>query len=107
MVRDGRTLDHRTLEEIRRIAVERVRDGEDPSTVIASYGFCRTTIYKWLRTASGNPHQDVAGARLRIRPGPRGDHTFDDPGSGDSTQETVGAAGGVHLDVVRAARSRG
>ena len=52
-MRDGRTLDHRTLEEIRRMAVERVRDGEDPSTVIASYGFCRTTIYKWLRTASG------------------------------------------------------
>jgi len=53
MKRDGRTLDHRTLEEIRRMAVERVREGEDPSTVIASYGFCRTTIYKWLRAASG------------------------------------------------------
>jgi transposase len=53
MKRDGRTLDHRTLEEIRRMAVERVRDGEDPSTVIAAYGFCRTTIYKWLRAASG------------------------------------------------------
>jgi transposase len=53
MERDGRTLDHRTLEEIRRLAVERVREGEDPSTVIASYGFCRTTIYKWLRAASG------------------------------------------------------
>ena len=35
------------------MAVERVREGEDPSTVIASYGFCRTTIYKWLRAASG------------------------------------------------------
>ena len=53
MKRDGRTLDHRTLEEIRRMAVERVREGEDPGTVIASYGFCRTTIYKWLRAASG------------------------------------------------------
>jgi hypothetical protein len=38
------TLDHRTLEEIRRMAVERVRDAEDPNAVIASYGFCRTTI---------------------------------------------------------------
>jgi transposase len=54
--RDGRTLDHRTLEEIRRMAVERVREGEDPSTVSVSYGFCRTTIYKWLRTASGRGH---------------------------------------------------
>jgi len=53
MKRDGRTLDHRTLEEIRRMAVERVREGEDPKVVIASYGFCRTTIYKWLRAASG------------------------------------------------------
>src|SRR6266478_2817570 len=53
MIRDGRTLDHKTLEEIRRMAVERVREGEDPSVVIASYGFCRTTIYKWLKKARG------------------------------------------------------
>lgn len=31
------------------MAVERVQEGEAPSAVIASYGFCRTTIYKWLR----------------------------------------------------------
>jgi len=49
MKRDGRKLDHKTLEEIRRMAVERVWEGEDASEVIASYGFCRTTIYKWLR----------------------------------------------------------
>src|SRR3989442_4238085 len=53
MRRDGRQLDHKTLEEIRRMSVERVREGEDPSAVIASYGFCRTTIYKWLNTAKG------------------------------------------------------
>jgi transposase len=53
MRRDGRKLDHKTLEEIRRMAVERVWEGEDPSEVIASYGFCRTTIYKWLRAAKG------------------------------------------------------
>jgi transposase len=52
MKRDGRALDHRTLEAIRLMAVERVRDGEAASSVIASYGFCRTTIYRWLRTAS-------------------------------------------------------
>jgi hypothetical protein len=39
MKRDGRTLDHKTLEEIRRMAVQRVWDGERPSAVIASYGF--------------------------------------------------------------------
>src|SRR5204863_3379620 len=53
MKRDGRRLDHKTLEEIRRMSVERVREGEVPSAVIASYGFCRTTIYRWLRTAKG------------------------------------------------------
>ena len=34
------------------MAVERVREGQAPGAVIASYGFCRTTIYKWLRQAS-------------------------------------------------------
>lgn len=46
---DGRTLNHEALEDIRRMAVRRVREGERPSAVIASYGLCRTTIYKWLR----------------------------------------------------------
>ena len=35
------------------MAVERVREGEKPSAVIVSYGFCRTTIYKWLNTTKG------------------------------------------------------
>lgn len=51
MKRDGRTLDHRTLETIRTMAVARVREGERPSAVIASYGFHRCTIYRWLKTA--------------------------------------------------------
>jgi len=53
MKRDGRTLDHATLETIRTMAVERVREGERPSEVIASYGFHRCTIYGWLKTARG------------------------------------------------------
>jgi len=53
MKRDGRTLDHKTLEEIRRMAVQRVREGERPSVVIASYGFSRPVIYRWLRQARG------------------------------------------------------
>jgi transposase len=51
MKRDGRMLDHRTLEAIRRMAVERVRDGETPSSVIASFGFSRTAIYRWIAAA--------------------------------------------------------
>jgi len=53
MKRDGRTLDHATLETIRTMAVERVREGERPSKVIASYGFHRCTIYGWLKAARG------------------------------------------------------
>lgn len=52
MKRDGRGFDHRTLEAIWLMAVERVRDGESASSVIASYGFSRTTICKWLRAVS-------------------------------------------------------
>ena len=43
MKRDGRTLDHATLETIRLMAVERVLEGEVASAVITSYGFNRTT----------------------------------------------------------------
>ena len=46
---DGRTLSHETSETIRRLAVRRVKEGEHPSSVIQSFGLCRTTIYKWLR----------------------------------------------------------
>src|ERR1700735_5223066 len=52
MRRDGRGFDHRTLEAIRLMAVERVRGGELPSSAIASFGFNRTTIYRWLEVAS-------------------------------------------------------
>ena len=51
MQRDGRTLDHGTLETIRLMAVERVREGEAVPAVIASYGFNRTT------SISGLPRQ--------------------------------------------------
>ena len=52
MKRDGRKLDHATLETIRLMAVERVREGEAPSAVVTSYGLCRTAIYKWLAAAA-------------------------------------------------------
>lgn len=51
MKRDGRTFDHQTLEAIRLMAIERVREGERAAEVIASYGFNRTTIYKWIAAA--------------------------------------------------------
>ena len=46
---DGRTIDHKTLEHIRILAVRRViEDGESPSEVIKSLGLNRTSIYRWL-----------------------------------------------------------
>lgn len=54
MKRDGRTLDRAALEIIRQMAVEQIREGESPSAVIASCGFNRTTVYKWL-TAVAQP----------------------------------------------------
>ena len=64
MKRDGRLLDHQTLETIRLMAVERVREGERPSSVVASYGFNRTTIYRWL-TAASKPGIGMWGLRSR------------------------------------------
>lgn len=53
MKRDGRKLDHGTLEAIRQMAVERVREGERPSAVIASYGFHRSVMYRWMKASAG------------------------------------------------------
>ncbi len=64
MKKDGRKLDRKAQEAIRLMAVARVREGESPSAVIASYGMNRTTIHKWLNRAKGKG----AGVRkLRAR----------------------------------------
>jgi transposase len=65
MKRDGRKFDHQTLEEIRLMAIERVREGERPADVIASYGFNRTTIYKWIDAAFNS---DTGIDALRSKP---------------------------------------
>jgi len=65
MKRDGRSFDHQTLEAIRLMAVERVREGEPATDVIASYGFNRTTIYKWIQAAL---RPGVGMRALRSRP---------------------------------------
>jgi transposase len=68
MKRDGRKLDHQTLETIRFMAVERVREGEAPSAVIASYRFIRTSIYRWLAAVS-KPGVGVRALASRPAPG--------------------------------------
>lgn len=46
--RDGRTLKHEVLTELRKRAVARVQAGESPEAVIRAMGFCRACIYNWL-----------------------------------------------------------
>jgi len=65
---DGRTLTHEASEAIRRMAVRRVQEGERPSRVIAAYGLCRTTIYKWLRAARRGGEAALASRKGTGRP---------------------------------------
>jgi transposase len=64
---DGRTLSHEVSEHIRIAAVQRVKEGESPSDVIASYGLCRTTIYRWLRAERRGGEEAL---KSRKAPGP-------------------------------------
>lgn len=64
---DGRTLPHNTSEMIRRWAVRRVKAGESPSSVMKSYGLCRTTVYRWLRAVKRGGEKAL---RARKHPGP-------------------------------------
>lgn len=65
---DGRRLDHKTLEHMRILAVRRViEDGEAASEVMRSFGLCRTSIYRWLRTYEG---QGLEALVERIAQGP-------------------------------------
>jgi len=46
--RDGRSLSHQTLEELRIRAVQQVEAGASPEAVIQTLGFSRPRIYEWL-----------------------------------------------------------
>lgn len=53
MKRDGRTLAHNTLEEMRILAVQRMAQGEPPNDVAASFGLHRSWAYKIRAQARG------------------------------------------------------
>ena len=62
MQRDGRSFDHGTLEALRPMAVERVREGGSVSSVISSCGFSRSVNHKWPTRAS-SPRQGLNALR--------------------------------------------
>ena len=53
MKRDGRTLAHNTLEEMRMVAVQRMNEGEAPVAVAASFGLHRSWAYKCRAASKG------------------------------------------------------
>ena len=70
MKRDGRALDHTTLQEFRLLAVRRVREGEKASVVVRSLGMNRTSIYRWLRAEadSGQGERALLARPITGRP---------------------------------------
>lgn len=53
MKRDGRTLSHETLEEMRMLAMQRMNEGERPTDVAASFGMHRSWAFKCRAAAKG------------------------------------------------------
>ena len=53
MKRDGRTVSHEALEEMRLVAIRRMAEGEHPAEVSASFGLHRTWAYKVRAKARG------------------------------------------------------
>ena len=56
MQRDGRSLAHNTLEEMRILAVQRMAGGEHPDDVAASFGMHRSWAYKIRAQSRGRGH---------------------------------------------------
>src|SRR6202051_3444419 len=66
--RDARALDHKTLEEIRIRAVQRVQAGESPEVVIRALGFTRSCIYTWLARYRAGGWGALKARALKGRP---------------------------------------
>jgi len=68
MKRDGRMYDRKTQEAMRLMAVQRMREGEPVAVVMAGYGLCRTTGYKWLARTRGRGLKALAARHGSGRP---------------------------------------
>jgi transposase len=58
--RDGRSLDHQTLEEMRRVAVARVLAGESQTDVARMLMLDRTTVVRWMMTYRAEGEEGLA-----------------------------------------------
>lgn len=67
--RDARSLDHKTLEEMRRLAVRRVLQGESRAEIAASLQVSPGTVAKWAAYYSRGGEEALAS---RPTPGPQG-----------------------------------
>lgn len=65
---DARKLSHKTLEEIRIRAVQRVESGESPEVVIKALGFSRSCIYTWLALYREGGQEALRAKKLEGRP---------------------------------------
>lgn len=66
--RDGRTVSRVALEEMRLMALDRMREGESPAAVAASFGLHRIWAYKVLAPSPG-PGPGSRQARLAVAQG--------------------------------------
>src|ERR1700761_1081992 len=99
--RDARALDHKTLEEIRIRAVERVQAGESPEVVIGTLGYSRSCIYTWLALYRAGGWGALRAGALKGRPMKIGPaqmgwlyRTITDPSSCLLTYERLNTEGG-------------
>ncbi|MEV1176843.1 hypothetical protein AB0J09_51485, partial [Nonomuraea sp. NPDC049784] len=63
---DGRSLDHESLAVIRRAAIARMQNGEQPAQLAREYGLARYTLYYWRSLArQGNRRASQAAPEGR------------------------------------------
>ena len=67
-MKDGRTIDHKTLEFIRYNAARRIQNDESVTKVMADFGLQRTTWYKWKRTIDA---EGMTGLKMKVHMGPK------------------------------------
>lgn len=68
---DGRKLDHKTREAIRKRAVQRILDGESPEVIAKTLGYHRSAVYQWLKRyanggEAGLAYRKIPGAKPKL-----------------------------------------